>query len=145
MVGLWRIAAVYSRLRKASRRRCSRLARAVSAPRWAPAVMDPSWILQSVVEQAALCGGSAVGLHVPTRARPDRPCFLIALLAGVRFGGAVVRARDWSRLGVRGGRIGAGGCDDGGEDRDSGATRKSRHGFLLAGDRPRRDVTGKWD
>src|ERR1700716_1258933 len=145
MVGLGRIAAGYSPLREASRRRCSRLARAVSAPRWAPAVMNPSWILQAVVEQAALCGGSAVGLHVPTPARPDRPCFLKALLAGVCFGGAVVRAREWSRVGVAGGRICAGGCDDGGEDRDSGAKRKSRHGFLLAGDRPSRDVTWRFD
>src|ERR1700716_572282 len=131
MVGLGRIAAGYSPLREASRRRCSRLARAVSAPRWAPAVMNPSWILQAVVEQAALCGGIAVGLHVPTPARPDRPCFLKALLAGVRFGRVVVRAREWSRAGVGGGRSGAGGRDDGGEDRDRGAIRKSRHGFLL--------------
>src|SRR5712671_5366693 len=91
--------------------------------------MDPSWILQAVVEQAALCGGIAVGPHVPTAARPDRPCFLKASRAGVRFGGVVVRAREWSRVGVRGGRSGAEGRDDGGEDRDSGAMRKSRHVF----------------
>src|ERR1700704_293808 len=81
-------------------------------PHERPGGRPPSWIRHGYCKpwsNRQLCAAAArLGLHVPTRTRPDRPRFLIALLAGVRFGGAVVRARGWSRVRVRLGRIGAG-------------------------------------
>src|ERR1700716_4572322 len=86
-----------------------------------PVGRPPSRILQAVVEHAALCCCIAVGLHVPTPARPERPCFLKALVAGVFFGGAVGGARERRTRGL-GGRIGARGRDDGREDHERGAS-----------------------
>src|SRR5258708_39534936 len=72
----------------------------------------PLRIAYAVVDHAGLGGEIAAGLHVPACARIACPCFLIALLAPVHFGRAVWRARERSRLGVRGGRSGARRPDD---------------------------------
>src|SRR5712671_3343179 len=82
----------------------------------------PLRIAYAVVDHAGLGGEIAVGLHVLVRARIACPCFLIALLAHVHFGRAVVRAVDRSRMVVLGGRSGARGRDDSRENRESGAT-----------------------